>query len=129
MNLQEILPRKMQPLHVLYFFLTYSPILWLVLFISFAMRATIKLGHLPIPSINDPKDLDFDIHHNLIWFLAVGIFSVLIPIWIFFTIFINKKEKHAINLKRYIFSFSAGIVLLLSFIYFDPYYLLEWFAD
>jgi len=58
--------------------LQFAPATWLTLFFLFVARAWFKVGHLPSYSNPDPKNLDMDVHHRLLWF-----FLYLLP-WLIF---------------------------------------------
>lgn len=118
----------MYRLERIYAFVSYFPLLWFTLFISFAIRATIALGHVPIPSLNDPKDLGFYFHHNLVWVLFFGM-TIVFPIWIFLTIFLKVNNPRTANLLKHVLIFTCTMIVLILFRHVDPFHLMEWFAD
>jgi hypothetical protein len=61
-----------------YFFTTLALLLSIFLFYSFVLRAYFALGRWPVYDQPDPKDLGFDLHHNLTWtFFTFSPFFVL----------------------------------------------------
>jgi len=119
----------MRALKYIYFVFTCLPFVWLALFIAFAIRATLKLGHAPIPSTDDPQYLDFDFHHNLIWFLFLALVYIVPPYWMVMTIVAKIKKRNDFYLLRNTLIFGGGAVAILCLFYFDPYKLTMWFAD
>lgn len=55
-----------------------APAAWLAFFFLFVARAWLEVGHLPHYSNPDPKNLDMDLHHRLLW-----LFLYLLP-WLIF---------------------------------------------
>lgn len=59
-----------------------APAAWLVLFGLFILRARLTIGRWPTPSVPDPKDLGFDLHHAAIVvgvpFIFVAVFLVIV---------------------------------------------------
>jgi hypothetical protein len=54
------------PLAVLMWSLASAPLVWLLLFGLFILRARVTLGRWPAPYQPDPRDLGFDLHHAAI---------------------------------------------------------------
>ena len=119
----------MKTLKYIYIYCTYHPFVWVVLFITFAIRATIKLGHLPVPSLDDPKDLGFEIHFVLVWLLLVGFLYFVAIFWIVMTIIAKLKKRTDFYLVRNTIIFSIGVIMMFCLLYIDPYHLVTWFAD
>lgn len=55
-----------------------APILWLSIFFLFVARGWLEIGHIPSYANPDPKQLDMDLHHGLLW-----IFLYVLP-WLIF---------------------------------------------
>ena len=51
------------------------PILWLSGLWALYLRARIFLGHWPIPSIDDPKQLPFEMHHAVLWIMTLPLLA------------------------------------------------------
>lgn len=101
--------------------LCYLPIVYLVLYCSFIVRAIIKIGKIPSYNNPDPKDLKFDLHRELIYeFFDWVVYGLILFAVLFLITIIAKKFKvkkvHLIILMIGVF----GVFLHL----FDT-----WFAD
>lgn len=119
----------MKILKIIYIYCTYHPLIWVVLFISFSIRATIKLGHLPVPSFDDPKDLGMGIHFALVWLLFIFSLYFIALFWLVMTIIAKLKKRADFHLLRNTIIFFSGVIIMWCLLYFDPYRLITWFAD
>ncbi len=112
----------------LFIFICFYPLCWLILFYGFALRAFILLGHCPIPSLNDPKDLGFDFHLFLVVLGEIGLILIIL-LWVFFNLFLKMHSKKD---RFYLFCnliFILGICLFFTLAKIDPAQLFEWLAD
>lgn len=107
--------------------ISYLPLGWLLLFVSFVIRIYVRLGRLPSYDNPDPKRLGFDIHHGLLFFnLFIVLGSILV--WLPLTtliLFKDKKSLYRVDWICYVFFY----LLFLSFLKFDFWGLSEWFTD
>ncbi|MCW5898610.1 MAG: hypothetical protein KIT10_05015 [Flavobacteriales bacterium] len=95
---------------------------WLYLF---AIAATVRLGHYPVPSLNDPKDLDLDVMHAGVGGLA-GASLYGVPVWLaVLTVAIRK----GIPWRRNALIYAIGWSLLLLQLIVDPGRTFAWYAD
>lgn len=107
--------------------ISYLPLGWLLLFVSFVIRAYVKLERLPSYDNPDPKKLGFDIQHGLLFFnLFIVLGSILVWLPLTITLLIkDKKRLSRVNLICYVFFY----LLFLSFLRFDFWGLSDWFTD
>jgi hypothetical protein len=113
----------------MYITLCYFPLVWIAIFYAFVLRATNFLGHLPIPSINDPKDIGSYIHYGLIHISYFVLIGIIIPVWCFMTFVRNSRNRLGIKVEIHSFYFVAGLALLFVLCRSDPGRMFEWFAD
>lgn len=99
----------------------FIPLLFLMIFALFCIRAFYQLDEIPTFANSDPKDLNFDAHHILIWFF--GIVSILIIPFVIVYDLITKNFTVR-NLVKRIF-----ILLFIVFLFFNPFDLVNWFLD
>jgi len=104
--------------------LCYFPWLFIIAFYSFALRAVITLGYIPSYGSPDPKDLDFYLHRNLVYYLFVFTicelpFALLVVGW-----FWKKGRWFRINILVFVIAF-----LLMVYMFFINNNLISWFAD
>lgn len=106
---------------------SYLPICWLLLFLTFLVRAYFQIGHWPSYDNPDPKDLGFDLHYGLVFFGFV--LAILSPfIWIplsFILFFIKGNRKILINVIAYV----AGYILMIGLLRFQNDRFFEWLSD
>lgn len=95
---------------------------WLYLF---ALAASVRLGHFPVPSLNDPKYLGLDVlHAGVIVLAAVALYGA--PFWLAgLWVAIGKGIPWRMNALMY----AIGWSLLLFQLFVDPLRTLEWYAD
>ncbi len=101
------------------------PLAWITLFYLFVLRAYIQLGKIPTYGAPDPKELNYDVHYAILFFLMpVCLLSILIyPLILFLS-----RKFQPISFKE-IFLFLLGFTLLTIQIRHDPLQLLNWFMD
>ena len=105
------------------------PIFELILLYSFALRAWIKLGHFPIPSMDDPKQLGMDLHYEFIWysFPFIAYFSI-IP-FVCILLLIRKISHNKFLMKKCLLLFIVGFLLIWIQIFIDPFKIGYWYLD
>jgi formate hydrogenlyase subunit 3/multisubunit Na+/H+ antiporter MnhD subunit len=102
------------------------PLVDLLLFYSFVIRAKMTLGRWPMYNYPDPKDLGFDKHHNI-----VSIFSNLTPwcvlIVLIYGVICMIKRKNVLQINKWNFYlFFIYIAILLWSFTTDSFF---WFVD
>lgn len=103
------------------------PILFIAFYVGFIVRAYVELGQLPSPHYPDPKDLGFNIHHNIVW-LAFFASWFAIPIGIIGISYLHFKKE--LNISRgFMIAFFLSVILFAVILLIDPYKQLEWFMD
>lgn len=102
------------------------PLVWILLFYLFVLRAYIHLGKMPLYNMPDPKSFNFYIHHTVVFFgIVLVLFSIIAyPIIFIFDLIFNKKV-HKFNILVYL----IGSIFFFLQTYFDPYGLNKWFND
>ncbi|MEM9023264.1 MAG: hypothetical protein AAGB22_05965 [Bacteroidota bacterium] len=105
--------------------LSVLPLVWLGALYLFTLACTIQLGHLPVPSLDDPKYFDLDLWYAAVWFGFIPLLSspALWGIALWFSL------KHATFSRTYCLLFVAGALLCTVQILFDPLRIIEWILD
>jgi hypothetical protein len=106
--------------------LSYVPLLWVAVFVSFVLRAWFALGRLPYPYQPDPKDLGFDFHMQLVHF---GFLATVASILIFLALMLIQRRQSGqfdqVSLRIQL----LGILVVGVIVFVDPGRFLEWFMD
>jgi hypothetical protein len=92
---------------------------------TFATVATIKLGHYPRCSADDPKYLGLDLFYHMVWPLGALMFYSA-PLWLLLWLYALIKQP---TWRRKALFYSLGWVLVLVQLVFDPLNTLCWYAD
>lgn len=102
------------------------PIITILIFATYIVRGSVKLGYIPTPYNPDPKELGFKIHHYLI---NVGISTTFVSfiIWTGYIIMGNIFTSRLIA-KEDVRVFLIYIVFILIIII-DPLSLVKWYLD
>lgn len=99
-----------------------TALLWLALLYFFTLLAWVELGHFPLPSTNDPKELGLDLIHFIVlfgFFFAVGsvfLWVILLPFAVRFQ-FLSRWK---------VLLFVSGFTLFLIQLIYDPFDLINW---
>ena len=103
------------------------PVLEVLLFYSFALRARFSLGVWPSYDHPDPKQLGFVVHHDLVTTCLVLLLWSAIPILIIAAVLwlASRRLSWWIVFVPVILSFAGAFALH----YFDPGDFLGWFLD
>jgi hypothetical protein len=105
----------------LYYIICTLPFIYIILFYSYVLRAFIKLGYFPEYNNPDPKELGFDIHHDLIYLIGdIVIYGFLG--WLVLSI-MNKFKYPRWTFVLY----GLGMAFFMYILAIDPF--MEWFAD
>ncbi|MBC7494765.1 MAG: hypothetical protein H7221_07135 [Flavobacterium sp.] len=109
----------------LIYFLGILPLSFIVSLLGFYFHAGIVLGHLPISSINDPKNFIFYEYYAypILFSFTGSVFSFLA--WILVSIFYSKTNKENLDLKPIIITLSLFIFCVILFLS----KITEWFGD
>jgi len=103
----------------------YYPIIFIVLFYSFYIRAINKLGYKPVYNNPDPRELNFEFHRNLVYEVGDQLLISIIIYTIALLLFVFKKSFLQIKLVHFIISAMLFLVIFLTII--SP--IMEWFGD
>ncbi|HTL82524.1 MAG TPA: hypothetical protein VL651_12515 [Bacteroidia bacterium] len=104
--------------------LWYLPLMFCISFWTFFLRATIALGRFPVYDQPDPKELGFDFHHLVTWWLLLGI-EISFPICcisILVRIFWKRMPFYWIDLLFFIGGIALFLLTMISAA-------MEWFMD
>jgi hypothetical protein len=123
--MEDIERSSRTPLGVLMWSLASAPVVWLLLFGLFILRAHVALGRWPAPNQPDPKDLGFDLHHAAI---VAGI-----PLVVTALLFVAALTllMHARSTRKWLIPVAAlaGFVAMVVLARTDPGYLFTWLGD
>jgi hypothetical protein len=105
--------------------LSILPLFWILYLYSFTLLCSIKLGHFPIPSLNDPKGIGFDVLYEVVWFgfylMSYG--SLLCILNLFLSIY------HRTISYKFLIIFGIGLSMVLLQLIIDPFEILFWYLD
>jgi len=105
--------------------LSLIPLAFLGALYTFATVATIKLGHYPRCSADDPKSLGLDLFYHMVWPLwALMLYSA--PLWLGLWLYGMVKQQ---TWRRKAVYYSLGWVVVLIQLVLDPLSTLCWYAD
>ena len=101
------------------------PLVWIAILYLFTLLCWLKLGHFPIPSLNDPKGIGFPI---LYFLSAVGMIMVVygIIVWILLLPFTIKQK---LLTKKNVIIMVVGSILSHIQLIADPFDLIYWLLD
>lgn len=109
-----------------YILLIMYPIIFVLIFYAFFLRAWIKLGYPPRYNQPDPKTLGFEVHRNLVYLSGELLpYSLLALILACVYLLITKKKFLGIRY-RFLLISVAGFMLLFFTLLTS---IAEWFAD
>lgn len=103
----------------------YMPYLFIFSLFFFYFHTAILLGKLPEPSINDPKNFSIYNFYEPIIVLSLEVMFYTFGIWIFLSIYFDRKYSFEIIKLHYILIFLGYLFSLLLFCS----NILTWFAD
>ena len=104
-----------------------SPLLWLVLFYSFVLRARLYLGVWPRPDQADPKDLGFEFHYLAIYLGVLAMFVA--TMWAVALALVRYSPGGRPFPRLTIGSIGLGFTLVIVIAQFDPGDCIQWFLD
>jgi hypothetical protein len=105
--------------------ISWVPSVWLFILYVFTVLCWIELGHFPIPSLNDPKDIGFLPFHVasvvglFLAFYSIALWLLLLPLSIKFTL-LNKN---------YIILMSISSLISMIHFFIDPWNIIVWLLD
>ena len=105
----------------IYYFICVVPLLYVMIFYSYVLRAYLKLGYLPTYNNPDPKELGFIIHRKLIYLT-----SDVIIVGLFVWLILSTIKKFKYQRWSYIL-YGLGTMIFVYILAIDPF--MEWFAD
>lgn len=113
------------PLGALMWSLASAPLLWLLLFGAFILRARVALGRWPAPNQPDPKDLGFDLHHAAIMAGIPLLFTAVLCV-VALTLMVHDRSRRQWLLRV---TAVAGLVAVIVLARVDPAYVFTWLGD
>ncbi len=105
--------------------LSIIPLTWILSVYFFTVLCWIKLGHFPIPSLDDPKSVGPLFFHYFIWtlffaaFNSVGFWLILLP---------NMIKSKMLEVKNVVIM-VVGVILAFIQLKFDPFLIIYWLLD
>lgn len=105
--------------------LSAAALVWLCLLYSFACLCWYKLGHFPIPSVDDPKFIGFYPLYVLVILGGLVAFSSMVFWLIALPFTLRNKLLNGWNTTL----FLTGAFLLLAQLIYDPLHILDWLID
>lgn len=109
-------------------FIGFIPILFLLTWLVFVLRAWIVIGSIPSLDTQSPRELGFNFHYYLFIFMHIAVFSTLPYIH-----YIQHKLWRYKALKKNdiicISSYLIGLIVMFLYALYDPGNLLKWFFD
>ena len=106
----------------IYYIGIFIPWLYFLVFYSYVIRATIKLGYIPSYNNPDPKELNFTTHYDLAYYTLLPITGYCVIIS--FIVAIIRKFKFP---KWSFIVLVLGAIFIFYNVAIDPF--MEWFAD
>lgn len=101
------------------------PISWICILYSFTALCWLKLGHFPVPSLDDPKYLGF----SLLYYLVVMGMIIVLPIILIWIMLLPYTVKQKLLSKKSIMIMLTGSIIAISQLFADPFNLLFWLLD
>ena len=116
-------------MRVIVWILALAPIVWLVSFWHFALRARWALGRWPTPYNPDPKDLGFDLHYTALLIGIPGIWAATIALLL--VVALNYRSIRAAGARPLLAVATAlgSCALLIGLARLDPGQFFYWFGD
>jgi len=109
------------------FILAGAPILWLLLFYLFALKATVELGHWPIPSRDDPHG-DF-FHSSLCYTVYLSLFFAPAGVGVSMVALALDRSFTVRAVRISIFVAVVSVAALIGLYFTDPGNCFDWFTD
>lgn len=103
------------------------PCIFVAALLTYAIRASFYLGHLPRPHFPDPKSLPFELHYAFVEALMFAvIYGSGLPLLLAFTFgrFTSKSLQ-----RKWLKIFSVGWVSIVLLAFIRPFDFLMWFLD
>lgn len=91
-----------------------APLVFCITLLAFYFHTAYVIGHLPIPSYNDPKNLEelYRYYSPIISYSAIPTFY-LFPVWLVCTIFYYIKNRRLFSWLPIVFSSSLYLMVIL----------------
>jgi len=110
---------------IVFSFLSFIPLLWIISFFSYVLRAYIFNGFTELTSYYDENVLHFTIHKIITDILFI---STILDI-IIFTLIAIIKHKNQVFKKLDFILFSIGSLIFISIVFFNLFGLINWYID
>ena len=101
------------------------PLGWVVILYVFTALCWIELGHFPVPSLNDPKDIGY----APIYFLAIIGMLPVITIIFAWVLLLPLTIRRKLITKKGLVLMLIGSAVALTQLFLDPFNLIEWLLD
>ena len=101
------------------------PLAWLCVLYVFTLLCWVKLGHFPIPSLNDPKDLGF---RPLYLLTIIGLFVTIYAVFLWLLL-LPLSIYYRLLSKRNVMIMLIGIAALFAQLVTDAFDIINWLLD
>lgn len=105
--------------------LSFAALFWFVLLYSFVLLAWIKLGHFPVPSLNDPKYIGLDVMHAQV-ILTSPLIILSCASWV---LLLPWSIRYKLLSKLNVVLFICGNTLVYLQLAYDPFDVICWLLD
>jgi hypothetical protein len=105
------------------------PVVWLMLFGSFVLRARLVLGHWPAPYRPDPKDLGFDVHHAVLLVGMPLMFAAVTSLAGLSLVSYGRHRRAEAQLRSTAVVAALSLAIVIAVAHYDPGGLFTWLAD
>lgn len=105
--------------------LVWIPAIWLTIFYIFTFLCWNKLGHFPVPSLNDPKFIGYpNFHIASVVGLILSVYGIIV--WM---VILPFSIKFKLLTKNYIIIVSICFFFVMILLLTDPYDMIIWLLD
>lgn len=101
------------------------PLSWICVLYLFTALCWVKLGHFPIPSLDDPKYIGF----SFAYYLAIVGMILVLPALLVWILLLPITIKHKHLSRKHLITMLVGSALAIFQLFADPFKLIYWLLD
>lgn len=101
------------------------PLIWITILYLFTLVCWLRLGHFPVPSLDDPKYIGF----SLVYFFALAGMFMIIPVVAIWVLLLPISVKQKLLTKKFLIVMVVGSTASLLQLFLDPFDLIYWLLD
>lgn len=105
--------------------LSAMPIIWVGILYLFTALCSLELGHLPVPSLNDPKGFGYE---PLYYLSVIGMLSVVVLVFAWLVLLPLTIQQKFLSKKGVIIMVVGSTIALIQ-LFADPFNLIDWLLD